>query len=268
MQHSFEVEDAVKYGIEKAIILNNLRFWLEKNRANRKNISDGQVWTYNSAEAFELLFPYMKARTIARYLRELEFDGVIISGVNSDNKLDRTKWYSTPDYSITKCDIPLSQNGKSAESEFAYSNLTICDNVTDINKQIVNTDINNKDLKYLSVSTKHDETVKNIFAVWCEKMNSPRSRLDANRKRLITNALKKYTELDLVTAITGCAMSPFHMGANADSKKYNGLDLILRNAEKIEQFIGFCTNPPVQRQQQAGYDFNDTSWTDDFGDAY
>lgn len=78
MQHSFEVEDAVKYGIEKAIILNNLRFWLE-NRANRKNISDGQVWTYNSAEAFELLFPYMKARTIARYLRELEFDGVIIS---------------------------------------------------------------------------------------------------------------------------------------------------------------------------------------------
>ena len=41
MQHSFEVEDAVKYGVEKAIILNNLRFWLEKNRANRKNISDG-----------------------------------------------------------------------------------------------------------------------------------------------------------------------------------------------------------------------------------
>ena len=157
MQHSFEVEDAVKYGIEKAIILNNLRFWLEKNRANRKNISDGQVWTYNSAEAFELLFPYMKARTIARYLRELEFDGVIISGVNSDNKLDRTKWYSTPDYSITKCDIPLSQNGESAESEFAYSNLTICDNVTDINKQIVNTDIK-QESKDLVPSVKNAST--------------------------------------------------------------------------------------------------------------
>lgn len=122
--------------------------------------------------------------------------------------------------------------------------------------------------KELSVSTKHDETVKNIFAVWCEKMNSPRSRLDANRKRLITNALKKYTENDLIAAITGCAMSPFHMGINPDSKKYNGLDLILRNAEKIEQFIGFSTNPPAQRKQQAGYDFNDTSWVKDFGDAY
>ena len=122
--------------------------------------------------------------------------------------------------------------------------------------------------KELSVSTKHDETVKNIFAVWCEKMNSPRSRLDANRKRLIVNALKKYTENDLIAAITGCAMSPFHMGINPDGKKYNGLDLILRNAEKIEQFIGFSTNPPAQRQQQAGYDFNDTSWVKDFGDTY
>jgi hypothetical protein len=55
---------------------------------------------------------------------------------------------------------------------------------------------------------------------------------------------------------------------NPGSKKYNGLDLILRNAEKIEQFIGFSTNPPAQRQQPSGYDFNDTSWTDDFGDAY
>ena len=122
--------------------------------------------------------------------------------------------------------------------------------------------------KELSVSTKHDETVKNIFAFWCEKMNSPRSRLDANRKRLIVNALKKYTENDLIAAITGCAMSPFHMGINPDSKKYNGLDLILRNAEKIEQFIGFSTNPPAQRKQQAGYDFNDTSWVKDFGDTY
>jgi hypothetical protein len=123
-------------------------------------------------------------------------------------------------------------------------------------------------LKELSVSAKHDETVKNIFAIWCEKMNSPRSRLDANRKRLIVNALKKYTENDLVAAITGCAMSPFHMGMNPDGKKYNGLDLILRNAEKIEQFIGFSTNPPAQRQQSAGYDFDDTSWVKDFGDTY
>ena len=122
--------------------------------------------------------------------------------------------------------------------------------------------------KELSVSTKHDETVKNIFAVWCEKMRSPRSRLDANRNRLIINALKKYTENDLIAAITGCAMSPFHMGINPDSKKYNGLDLILRNAEKIEQFIGFSTNPPAQRKQQTGYDFNDTSWVKDFGDTY
>ena len=263
MQHSFEVEDAVKYGIEKAIILNNLRFWLEKNKANGKNISEGYVWTYNSAEAYGILFPYIKPKTIARYLREMEDDGLIISGRKSENKLDRTKYYTIPEYSVfqsLESEQPIVRKCAMEGSKMG--------NVTDINKQIVNTDINNKDLKELSVSTKHDETVKNIFSVWCKKMNSPRSRLDANRKRLITNALKKYTETDLVAAITGCAMSPFHMGMNPDSKKYNGLDLILRNAEKIEQFIGFSTNPPAQRKQQTGYDFNDTSWIKDFGDTY
>ena len=39
----------------------------------------------------------------------------------------------------------------------------------------------------------------------------------------------------------------FHMGQNPDGKKYNGLDLILRNAEKIEMFINMATDIPAQR---------------------
>lgn len=141
MQHSFEVEDAVKYGIEKAIILNNLRFWLEKNRANRKNISDGQVWTYNSADAFGVLFPYIKPKTIARYLREMEDDGLIISSQKSENKLDRTKFYTLPEYSV----LPSSENEQAIVLKCAMEDPKMR-NVTDINKQILNTDIKDKDL--------------------------------------------------------------------------------------------------------------------------
>ncbi len=39
-------------------------------------------------------------------------------------------------------------------------------------------------------------------------------------------------------------MSPFHMGDNEKGAKYNGLDLILRNSEKVDQFIGYYRNPP------------------------
>jgi hypothetical protein len=99
MQHHFEIEDAKKLGIEKAVMLDNLRFWLQKNIANDQNIYDGRVWTYNSAEAFSKLFPYWSRQKIARMLRELEEAGVIISGNYNKTRYDRTKWYSLNDES-------------------------------------------------------------------------------------------------------------------------------------------------------------------------
>lgn len=84
-----------------------------------------------------------------------------------------------------------------------------------------------------------------VFDHWRLKMASPRSKLDSNRTRLITNALKNYTAEDLLQAIDGCAASPFHMGINDQKTKYNGLDLILRNAEKIDSFIVKAISPPV-----------------------
>ena len=49
--HAFDIEDAKKYGVDSAIILYNLRFWLAHNKANGTHINDGYVWTYNSARA-------------------------------------------------------------------------------------------------------------------------------------------------------------------------------------------------------------------------
>jgi uncharacterized protein YdaU (DUF1376 family) len=77
-----------------------------------------------------------------------------------------------------------------------------------------------------------------VFEFWKTTMKSPRSQLDPKRAKLIKAALKTgYTTEQLCDAITGCAKSPFHMGDNDRRAKFNGLDLILRNAEKIDQFI-------------------------------
>ena len=45
-------------------------------------------------------------------------------------------------------------------------------------------------------------------------------------------------------------MSPYHMGDNANGQRYDSLDLILRDAEKIDQFLGFYRNPPRKPQTQ------------------
>ena len=141
MQHSFDIDDAVKYGIEKAIILNNLRFWLEKNKANNQNVFDGYVWTYNSSEAYGLLFPYIKPKTIARYLREMEDEGIIISCQKSTNKLDRTKSYTLPEYSESS--LLKKEHAMVRKCAMEGSKMR---NVTDINNTDIKQDIN-KDQK-------------------------------------------------------------------------------------------------------------------------
>jgi hypothetical protein len=68
-------------------------------------------------------------------------------------------------------------------------------------------------------------------------MQSPKSAMDAKRKKLITDALKNYTPADICKAIRGCSKSPHNMGQNNRNTKFNGINLILRDAEHIDYFI-------------------------------
>ena len=109
--HVFSVDDAVKYGMEKAVILYNLRFWLDKVKANDKERSkhEGYYWTFNSVTAFKELFPYLSEGQLQRHLKGLEKDGVILAGVFNQKGYDRTKWYSMPEFKI---DNSVRQNQK------------------------------------------------------------------------------------------------------------------------------------------------------------
>lgn len=102
-----------------------------------------------------------------------------------------------------------------------------------------------------------------LFDYWRLKMTSPRSKLDEPRRKVIIKALKHYEVEDLKLAIQGCANSPFHMGVNEQKTKYNGLDLILRNAEKIDGFIEKAKNPPVADSRKPGtihHNFQDQTY--------
>lgn len=97
MPMMFEEKLAVMYGLEEAIILQNLMFWIKKNRANSKHFHDGRYWTYNSAKAFETLFPFWNRAKIYRILESLEKQGAIFCGNYNDVAYDRTRWYAVKD---------------------------------------------------------------------------------------------------------------------------------------------------------------------------
>lgn len=119
MEHHFNVELATKIGIEKAVIINNLYFWINHNAKNKTHVYDGSVWTYNSSSAFSKLFPYIKERTIARYLTELEKDGIIQTGNYNTNLFDKTKWYAFTRYFLEE----LNNLGYDTSEILLYENM-------------------------------------------------------------------------------------------------------------------------------------------------
>lgn len=111
--HSFEIDDAIQYGTDAAVLLFNIRHWLSHNKANNSNIHDGYVWTYNSKKAFSELFPYMSEDTVKRNLKKLCDAGVLMTGNYNERRYDRTTWYTIPAEFSTPlnsslCEIELS----------------------------------------------------------------------------------------------------------------------------------------------------------------
>ena len=91
------------------------------------------------------------------------------------------------------------------------------------------------------VEPKPLDPAETIFVFWQKVMGSPKSVMDTKRKTLIANALKNYAPADICKAIRGCSKSPHNMGQNDRNTKYNGLNLILRDAEHIDYFINLDT---------------------------
>ena len=100
MDYHFDVEHAKRWGVEEAIFLQNLIYWLRHNKANRKGQKDGHTWSYNTLEAFGELFPFWSVKQIRRIVASLVQQKVIIKGCYNDRAYDRTCWYALADESL------------------------------------------------------------------------------------------------------------------------------------------------------------------------
>lgn len=148
MNHSFNIEVAVKYGMAEAVLLEYMYFWCQKNEANRKNIKDGLAWTYNSIKALCELFPYLTEKKIINTLKHLEDEGLLVSGCFNSNKYDRTKWYA-----VTKKGKSIYQNGQIEEAKKENENPQ--------NGQMNVTVINQFKEPVINTHTETDDKIKN-----------------------------------------------------------------------------------------------------------
>ena len=118
--HFFDIKVAELYGVNCAIILENIYYWIEHNRANGTNFHDGRYWTFNSTKAFKELFPYLSKKQIETALNKLREEGILLTGNYNQLKYDRTLWYAITEkgYSILlrgEMDITSRGNGNDIE---------------------------------------------------------------------------------------------------------------------------------------------------------
>lgn len=115
--HAFHIELAEEVGVEKAILLGHINYWIEFNRRAKKNFYDGKTWMYQTLDEMACHCPYWSKDKIFRMIKQLTDDGYLVKGNYNKTAYDRTTWYAFPgDEALLKSHnlhIAKSQSGKS-----------------------------------------------------------------------------------------------------------------------------------------------------------
>jgi len=190
MEHHFDIDNAISYGLDESIMLNHLIFWIEKNRANKRNYINGYHWTYSSYKAFNEIFPYWNEYKIKRILDSLIKQNVILRENHNKAGYDRTCWYAL----------------KNEESIFQKRNIHIanlqdgiCKNATPIpyNLTYNNTDNNtNTELRFFS------SDFKSLWFDWVEyKKTEFKDNFKSKKSEQVAiNQLQKLSNNDIEIA--------------------------------------------------------------------
>lgn len=81
--------------LNQAIVINQLNYWMEINKAANKHCIDGKYWVYNSYSDWKANnFPYWSEKTIQRTFSKLESRGIVVSANFNSQSFDKTKWYT------------------------------------------------------------------------------------------------------------------------------------------------------------------------------
>ncbi|SDN53343.1 phage conserved hypothetical protein, C-terminal domain-containing protein [Limosilactobacillus mucosae] len=85
-------ELAKAFGLNEAIVLQQLNYWLNGKSAKLIN---GRKWIYNSYKQWQKdNFPFWSLATVRRAIENCEKKGLIITGNFNKAGFDKTKWYS------------------------------------------------------------------------------------------------------------------------------------------------------------------------------
>lgn len=196
MKHIFDVDIATEYGINAAILFENICYWIQKNEANETNFYENDYWTYNSHKAFSELFPYLSKRQIETALTKLIENGLIKTGNYNKLAYDRTLWYA------------LTQKGKSISHfgvmDFTKEENAIPQNVSPIPNINTNIKSDSKQKKERKVTTYDsilsivsDDSLKELYLEYIKMRKLIKSPMTDRALRMLINKVEELEPLSI-----------------------------------------------------------------------
>lgn len=85
---------ATLIGLNEAIVLQQVHYWLKTKENDQQDYIDGHYWVYNTYEQWQEQFPFWSIMTIRRTFTKLENMNLLIVGNYNMAGFDKTKWYS------------------------------------------------------------------------------------------------------------------------------------------------------------------------------
>lgn len=249
--HFFDISIAEEYGVNCAIIFQNLGFWIDKNEANERHFYDGRYWTYNSVKAFEKLFPYFSPKQISSILKKLEENDLIMSGNYNKSAYDRTKWYAFTDKGnrLYKNENSILPNGKMEELKKENGNAEKGEPIP-----YINTDISSNVKSDIKENTKRKETIpyQQIVDMYNDTCVSfPQLKvLSESRKKAIKARLNTYSIDDFKTLFEKAEASDFLKGKN--SRDWSAtFDWLLKDSNMAKVLDGNYDNKADKEKEYA-----------------
>lgn len=190
MYYHFDTNKAVILGVDGAIMLENIHYWVNLNKANDRNFYDGEYWTYNSKKAFAELFPFWSEKQVRRILDNLIKDGYLKTGNYNKSAYDRTLWYTLTEKAWNLWNFNIGPNGLINQTKQANQNDQIVQPIPN----------NNTDKKTNNnISTQQLEQIEKLWALYPNKKGKSRAIKD------IKKHMKKYTYEQLENAVKAYA---------------------------------------------------------------
>lgn len=137
---------ATLIGLNEAIVLQQVHYWLTHKQNTKQSFIDGHYWVYNTYEQWHEQFPFWSIMTIRRIFTALEKKNLLIAGNYNRKGFDKTKWY-TINYETLKKIV-------SVQNEH-----TVCSNCSDVTVQSEQTNT----IEYMTETSSKISTTLNVF---------------------------------------------------------------------------------------------------------